>query len=406
MSDERVVIIGGGVLGAVTAYRLLERGAQVTLIDAHAPGSGTTATGYAHVNASYAGYWDYFGLRAAGITGYRQLRAELGQAPWLHDVGCLQFESDPGGRDALLHHAQRLRDAGYPVSLLTRDRLAEIEPDLRVPESVDEILFYSDEGYVDGPALVADLVGRSVAHGLELHSDDAVTAVEVRDDRVRSVTLGSGARIEAELIACCAGRWSDALLRMAGSELSVTTIDEPGAATPGLIVTTKPMTHRLRRMVIADGVNVRTGADGRLIVWSGDIDVQLQRDPSRSGTESAHADALARAALDAARPYVASIADAEIESATICIRALPHDGLPAIGWVPGISGLYLIAAHAATTLAPAAAEMATSELLDGADMPALQPFRPARFAQPLERGAAAGRPAVTPGANSTREEQP
>ncbi|HEX5192761.1 MAG TPA: FAD-dependent oxidoreductase [Solirubrobacteraceae bacterium] len=405
MSDERVVIIGAGVLGALTAYRLLRRGARVTLVDAQAPGSGTTATGYAHVNASYAGYWDYFGLRAAGIAGYRQLRAELGQAPWLHDVGCLQFESDPGGWDALLHHAQRLRDAGYPVARLTRDGLLEIEPDLRVPEAVDEILFYTDEGYVDGAALVADLVDRSVAHGLELHTDDAVTGVEARGGRVRSVTLASGRRIDTELAVCCCGRWSDALLRQAGVELSVMTVDEPGAATPGLIVTTKPVTHRLRRMVIADGVNIRTGADGRLIVWSGDVDAQLQQDRSRAAAQSAHARSLAQAALDAARPYVASLAGAQIESATICIRALPRDGLPTIGWLPNVSGLYLIAAHAATTLAPAAAEMATSELLDGADVAALQAFRPARFAQARDRGATAAPPAGAPGAN-TREEQP
>jgi glycine/D-amino acid oxidase-like deaminating enzyme len=42
---DRVVVIGAGILGALTAYRLVERGAAVTLIDAHAPGSGTTATG-------------------------------------------------------------------------------------------------------------------------------------------------------------------------------------------------------------------------------------------------------------------------------------------------------------------------------------------------------------------------
>jgi glycine/D-amino acid oxidase-like deaminating enzyme len=193
---------------------------------------------------------------------------------------------------------------------------------------------------------------------------------------------------------------------MAGSELSVMTVDEPGAATPGLIVTTKPVAHRLRRMVIADGVNVRTGADGRVIVWSGDVDAQLQRDRSRLGTESAQVAPLADEALDSARPYVASLADAQIESATICIRALPRDGLPTIGWLPEVSGLYLIAAHAATTLAPAAAEMATSELLDGTDVAALQPFRPARFAQPRKRGATVGAPAVAPGANSMRKEQP
>jgi glycine/D-amino acid oxidase-like deaminating enzyme len=399
--SNRIVIIGAGILGTFTAYRLIERGAAVTLVDAHAPGSGTTATGYAHVNASYAGYWDYFALRAAGITGYRQLRAELGDAPWLIDVGCIQFESDPARRAALLTHAQRLRGTGYPVARLTRDRLSEMEPDLQLPAGLDTAMFYTDEGYVDGPALVADLVDRAVSHGLELHTHDAAVQIEVTSDQVRSVTLASGERIAATQIVCCAGRWSNAVLKSAGVELSVMTPDVPDAPTPGLIVTTTPVEHRLRRMVIADGVNIRPGDAGRLIVWSGDIDAQLQQDPTRSGTDSDQLDRLAKAALDAARPYVTSIADAEIDSATICVRALPRDGLPAIGWVPELSGLYLLAAHAATTLAPAAAELVTAELLDGVDAAALDAFRPARFGLRLEAGAITATATTEPLAHAT-----
>ena len=92
----RCVVVGGGVVGVVTALRLAERGAHVPLVDADVPGSGTSGTTFAHVNASYAGYWDYFELRAAGVAGYRRLRAEFGSAPWLVDTGFLLLESSPG----------------------------------------------------------------------------------------------------------------------------------------------------------------------------------------------------------------------------------------------------------------------------------------------------------------------
>jgi glycine/D-amino acid oxidase-like deaminating enzyme len=398
---DPVVVIGAGILGALTAYRLVERGAEVTLIEARAPGSGTTATGYAHVNASYAGYWDYFALRAAGITGYRQLRAELGEAPWLVDVGCIQFESDRARRKALQTHAQRLRGAGYPVAQLTRSRLGEMEPDLQLPAGLDDALFYTDEGYVDGPALVSDLLNRAVGRGLDLRTNDPVVDIQVVDDQVRSVTLQSGEQLGAGQIVCCAGRWSDAVLESAGVGLSVMTPDVPGAPTPGLIVTTTAVEHRLRRMVIADGVNIRPGAGGRLVVWSGDVDAELQDDQARSGTKSDQADRLAAAVLEAARPFVASLAGAQIESATVCVRALPRDGLPAIGWIPGLSGLYLVTAHAATTLGPAAAELVAAELLDGADAHALNAFRPARFALRLDAGATTATPRALSVAHAT-----
>jgi glycine/D-amino acid oxidase-like deaminating enzyme len=314
------------------------------------------------------------------VTGYRQLRAELGAAPWLADVGCLQFESEPSGHDALLVHVQRLRDHNFPVSILTREQVAEIEPDLIVPESVEEIFFYADESYVDGPQLVAELVRRSVAHGLELRTHDAVVDIEVGEGQVRSVVLKSGERIEADAIICCCGRWTDDVLRLAGVGFSVMTDDSPGAPTPGLIVTTKPVEHRLRRLVIANGVHVRPAAGGRLIVWDDGVDQELQQDPTRSGTESDNAERLAEAAIAVGRPYITSLADAEVESATVCIRSLPRDGLPAIGWLPGVSGLYLIVSHAAVSLSPAAGALATTEILDHTERPELEAFRPDRFA--------------------------
>ena len=105
---DRCVVVGSGIVGALTAYRLTERGMRVTHVDAGSPGSGTTATGYGHINASYEGYWEYFALRAAGVAGYRRLRAELGGAQWLADAGCAQFESDKTKRVALARHAERL----------------------------------------------------------------------------------------------------------------------------------------------------------------------------------------------------------------------------------------------------------------------------------------------------------
>jgi glycine/D-amino acid oxidase-like deaminating enzyme len=212
---DRCVVLGSGIVGALTAYRLTERGMRVTLVDAGSAGSGTTATGYGHINASYAGYWDYFALRAAGVAGYRRLRAELGEAQWLADVGCAQFESDETKRVALARHA------------------------------------------------------------------------------------------------------------------------EPGTADAGLIVTGSPVVQRLRRLIIADGVNIRPCGGGRLMIWSGQIDTEVQESERASGTWCQRPAELAAAAMQAAQLYLPALASAEIETARICRRALPRDGLPVMGWVPG-----------------------------------------------------------------------
>jgi glycine/D-amino acid oxidase-like deaminating enzyme len=387
---DRCVVLGSGIVGALTAYRLTERGMRVTLVDAGSPGSGTTATGYGHINASYAGYWDYFALRAAGVAGYRRLRAELGEAQWLTDAGCAQFESDEIKRLALAGHAERLQAAGYSVVSLTRARFAEMEPDVRVPSDVSEIFYYTDEAYLDTTALMTDLLGRSVRRGLELRLNDPVTGFGLRDERIQSVHLKSGGRIESDVVVCCCGRWTDSVLALAGSGISLMIPHEPGTAAAGLIVTGSPVVQRLRRLIIANGVNIRPCGGGRLMIWSGQVDVEIQEEERASGTWCQRPAELATAAMQAAQEYLPALASAEVEAARICRRALPRDGLPVMGWVPGVGGLYVIAAHAAVTLAPALAEFSVTEVSRTTEAAALDGFRPDRFAQ-ADKPVVAGR---------------
>ena len=253
----RCVVVGSGVVGVMVALRLAERGAGVTLVDASLPGSGTSGTTFAHVNASYAGYWDYFELRAAGVAGYRRLRAELGSAPWLVDTGFLQVERSPQKHGELGRHADRLREAGYSVARLRPDGVRRLEPELVVPSDVEEIFFYPDEGYVEVQAMLAHLLRAAAPLGVGVRRNDRVVGFQVAGDRVRGVTLESGERIAADVVVCSCGRWTDAVLALAGVEVAVMAPDTPGSTAPGLIVVSSPVVGDLRRVVCADGMNVR-----------------------------------------------------------------------------------------------------------------------------------------------------
>ena len=66
----KVVIIGGGIIGAALAHNLLRAGADVTVI---AVGIGATGASFGWINASF--YLDaaHFRLRAAGLEAWRRL---------------------------------------------------------------------------------------------------------------------------------------------------------------------------------------------------------------------------------------------------------------------------------------------------------------------------------------------
>jgi D-hydroxyproline dehydrogenase subunit beta len=373
----RVVVVGSGVVGVVTALRLAERGVEVTLVDASVPGSGTSGSTFAHVNASYAGYWDYFELRAAGVAGYRRLRSELGSAPWLVDTGFLQFERSPQQHGELSEHADRLRDAGYPVARVRPDDVRRrLEPDLVIPSDVEEVFFYPDEGYVEVQPMLAQLLRAAAQLGVGVRVNDRVVGFQTAGDRVRGVTLESGERIAADVVVCSCGRWTDAVLALAGVEVAVMAPDAAGSTAPGLIAVSSPIVSSLRRVVCAAGMNVRPDGGGRLMLWSGDLDARVRSSADPSPTLVG---GLAREAIEVGSRYLPALESAGVEKAHVCIRSLPRDGLPVVGWIPRVEGLYVLAAHAAVTLAPVLGEAAAAEIADLTDDARLARFRPDRF---------------------------
>ncbi len=125
------------------------------------------------------------------------------------------------------------------------------------------------------------------------------------------------------------------------------------------------------------------GAAGRRArrARAGRADHRAGRRPhaGRSSTSPPPAAAL-KATVDGVRGLLDHAETAALESARICIRSLPADRLPAIGAVR--DGLYVVATHSGITLAPLLGEIVAEELIADRASPALEGFRPGRFARP------------------------
>src|SRR5690606_2368921 len=144
--------------GATSAYRLALAGAEVTLVDAGMAASGTSGASFAHVNVSYAGYWEYVELRRDGMAGYAALKQEGAGAPWWHDTGFLAVHRSGGDGDYLDWHAGRLRDLEISAVPVTEEPRT-VEPALTALD-VQRSYLFSSEGWVDLPRMVVDLVSR------------------------------------------------------------------------------------------------------------------------------------------------------------------------------------------------------------------------------------------------------
>ncbi|SRR6266516_3286941 len=370
----RCIVIGAGIIGACTALRLAQQGAQVTLVEANQPGGGTSGTSFAWVNASGKRPRAYFELNVAGMRAHRRLVAEWQHAPWFVPTGNLTWKDAPDGHERLVKQTEELREWGYAVELLSPHQVVrDLEPDLLIERTVEAVAFYPDEGHVYPGLLLTYLLRAARSFGVELCSDAKVSDFQTRGNQVSGIVLASGSRIDADVIVCCCGHWTGAVLRYVGVDLPLVSPLAQDSPAVGLLVLSSGICVDIRRVVHAPGVNIRPDGSSRLLLHSDELDRRVTLLTQLSPPPQA-----AEALLGRASKVVRNMERAHVESATLGIRPIPADGLPVVGWTPGVEGLYVIVTHSGVTLGPALAEMATREI-NGATEKMLAPFRPDRL---------------------------
>jgi glycine/D-amino acid oxidase-like deaminating enzyme len=166
----------------------------------------------------------------------------------------------------------------------------------------------------------------------------------------------------------CTGRWADTLSVAELPELRL-----PLAPTLGVLVLTPPVACGVRRVVRSPFIHFRPDGAGRLMLVE-DADTSVTAD-----TEASPRLPAARAMLRRAAGILNGLGNLEPEAVRIGIRAMPADGLSAVGQLPGLDGYYVVVTHSGVTLSPFLARAVASELMHGTPEPRLDQFRPGRL---------------------------
>ena len=160
-----IVVVGAGCVGSSVAYRLAQRGARVTVLDAGAPGAGTSGASFAWTNSFGKTPRDYHDLNVAGMEEHATLVKELPGGGWLHQDGALAWEDSPAGCARLDQAVERLAGWGYAIERITPAQAREIEPDLHIAPDVARVIWTPGEGYLDAVPYVAALLAAARRHG-------------------------------------------------------------------------------------------------------------------------------------------------------------------------------------------------------------------------------------------------
>lgn len=381
-----VIVIGGGIVGASVAWRLAQTGSRVTLLDRGGLGEGTTVASFSWLNGSFIEDRDYFLLKLDALAEYRALVRELGTPRWLQMDGHIEWNSaanetvdargsdglpvaDAGlsGSERLRKKVRTLREWGFTAEMVPIRELRALEPDLISAPDVEEFAWYPEEGYIEPVDAVGALVAEARRHGAGVVTGANVSSLQVRGGRVTGVVLESGETVEADAVVSCAGHWTPEIVRMAGRELAMAPVD-------GVVAVSGPTAARLRAVHHNEELSLRPDGAGRIMMrhYSFDrmIDATTPVTPLPAWTD----ELMARAVRS-----LPALATTRIEAIRIGTRPIPADGLPAVGPVPGVEGLYVVAAHGAVTLGPLLGKIVTREIVHGERDERLVPFRPDRL---------------------------
>jgi len=365
---KSAIVIGGGILGTATAWRLAEYGVEVTLLEANDTlGDGASRASFAWLNASAKPPKHYHQLNVDGMNYYRRLADELGCPRWLHFDGHIEWDGSDHGAATLQEKVDRLVDWGYTAELLPIAELRNLEPDLIAPDGVDQFAYYSHEGYINPVDMIGDFGAMARHHGAVIRTGTRVRELIVSGDRVTGVVTEAGETLGADVVVSCVGAVSPHLLEQVGLEL-------PMAPTTGMVAVSSPTSVRLKAIHHDHLMNIRPDGAGRIMMRHYDFDDMVSPDTPETPIPSFMDGLLERVAT-----VLPGIAHARIDSIRITTRPIPGDGKPVIGPIDHLEGLYIMVTHSGVTMGPLLGHIAAREITTGQADPRLEHFRPGRM---------------------------
>lgn len=366
--SEKVVVIGGGVLGASTTAHLARRGADVTLVTAGPLANGASGRSIAWLNSSGDRSSAYHYLRLLAIDRYRSWAARHPEsAEYLRFDGALKW-AGPG--ESFRPTFEFERSVGYDARWVDRDEVARLAPDVNADAVADEgAIFNPGEGWVNMPDLIAALATEARADGATIIENAGDARVDVDGGAVTGVVLGDGSRIDADRVVLATGPSVPAQLAALG-------VTVPDASPAAFVLFTDPVDVPVRTVLNTPSVAVRPTPDGRLVLDAGWAEESIVVGEDGSITVP---DESVQGLLDEASAVLAGAPTLTAGRVGAGWKPIPGDGEPVAGPVPGIGGLYTLFTHSGATLGLILGELAADEVLTGEASPVLQEFRIERF---------------------------
>ena len=177
---QKIVIIGGGIMGCSLAYHLCQAGARdVVLLEKGELTSGSTWHAAGQVTHA-VNHYALAKMVAHTTEIYNKIEQETGQSVTWHDCGSLRMAYDNDDLDWLYHIESVGKGLGFPMEVVSPERIKEVHPFYNT-EGIIAALHTPRDGHADpaGAAFAmakgarqrgANIRRQCLVHGIERHS--------------------------------------------------------------------------------------------------------------------------------------------------------------------------------------------------------------------------------------------
>lgn len=365
------LIVGGGVIGCIIAYELAKAGLKPLVLEKNTLGSQSTQAGAGMLGAQVEMHapGPLFDLGVKSRALFADLRDELLEVSEidieLQTSGIFRVAVDEMDRRALLDRQAWQTDLGHKAVWFEDEDLRRELGD--IVSTTYGALYLPDDHQVRNTQIMLALTIGARRLGADFLQQTAMTGFLLENGRVAGVKTIEG-EIRANRVILATGAWTGLLTDQLGIGLPIF----PVKGQAFLVDTFAPPTPFT---IYTHGCYLLPKRNGQVYVGASEEHVGFDR--------RANLGALASLSSRAVE-LVPSMAALPLASTLTGLRPGSADGLPFLGSIPGVEGLYVASGHFRNgVLLSAITGQLMRELLTG-QQPSidLTPFSPARILTP------------------------
>jgi glycine oxidase len=211
------------------------------------------------------------------------------------------------------------------LQMIADAEIQTVDPALKI--KAQSAIWMPDVAQIRNPKLTKSLYG-AIHNKLPIFQNTKVTNLIIEHNHIKGVETVNG-KFEADKVVICAGAWTAQLLH---------SLDKRPAIEPvlGQMILFKHKPDRISRITLHQDRYVIPRRDGRVLIGS-----TLEY----RGFDKTTTDQAKQELIDYALEHYPELAESEIEHHWAGLRPGSPSGIPYIGQIPNITGLYVNAGH-------------------------------------------------------------